>query len=66
MMPKQNRGTLEQYTARDLSRILGLSLNAIYGGFRKGDIPHLKIGGRIIVPKAAFDTWLADAGMGPR
>jgi excisionase family DNA binding protein len=35
-------------------RMLGLSRNAAYDAVRRGDIPVLKIGGRLLVPRAAL------------
>ena len=38
---------------------LGLGRNATYEAARKGDIPTIRIGGRILVPKAAFERMLS-------
>jgi len=53
------------YSARELSLKLGISLNGVYGGVRRGEIPHLKIGGRIVFPKQAINAWFAGPGCGP-
>ena len=41
---------------------LGISRNAAYEAVQRGEIPVLKIGKRILVPKAAFERMLAEAG----
>jgi len=42
-------------------RILGLSRNGAYEAARRGDLPTLRIGGRIFVVKDALDRMLAAA-----
>jgi excisionase family DNA binding protein len=37
---------------------LGLAKNAAYAAAHRGEIPTIKIGGRILVPKIAFDRML--------
>ena len=38
---------------------LGIGRNAAYQGVRRGEIPSIKVGGRILVPKRAFDELLS-------
>jgi excisionase family DNA binding protein len=40
---------------------LGISRNAAYHAVRNGEIPSIRIGKRIIVPRAAFEKLLARA-----
>jgi excisionase family DNA binding protein len=49
-------------TVSETSRILGLSRNATYEGVHTGQIPHLKIGKRILIPRAALERLLDDSG----
>jgi excisionase family DNA binding protein len=42
-------------------RVLGLSRNAAYEAVRRGDIPAVKIGGRLLVPRAALMRLLETA-----
>jgi len=42
-------------------RILGLSRNSAYEAARRGELPTLRIGGRIFVVKDALDRMLAAA-----
>ena len=48
----------ETYTAEEVARMLGLSLDAVYDGRRRGEIPGLKIGNRVLFPRRRFDAWL--------
>lgn len=42
----------------EAGRALGLGRNATYDGVKRGDIPSLKIGGRIVVPTATLRRML--------
>ena len=42
--------------------LLGLSINSVYLAVKTGQIPSLKIGARILIPKAALEKMLAEAG----
>ena len=41
---------------------LGISRNAAYAAARTGEIPTIRIGRRLLVPKVAFERMLAEAG----
>lgn len=41
---------------------IGISRSSAYQGLRRGEIPHLRIGKRIIIPRAAIREWLLAAG----
>lgn len=43
--------------------MLGLSRNASYEAAKRGDIPTIRIGKLLRVPKAAFLKFLQDAGV---
>ena len=47
----------------ELAQKLGLSAESVYRGIRQKQIPHLRVGRRLILPKAAVDHWLATAGV---
>jgi len=47
------------YSVEEAARLLGVGRNQAYEAARKGDIPTIKIGKRILVPRAAFDRLLA-------
>ena len=46
------------YNVREVSQMLSISLGGTYQLCRNGMIPALKLGGRWVVPKARFHTWL--------
>jgi excisionase family DNA binding protein len=55
MTRKQQEG--ETVSIREVHRTFGadqISKGAIYEAVKRGEIPHIKIGGRILVPR----TWL--------
>lgn len=46
----------------EVGDILGLRKNAVYAAAHRGEIPTIRIGGRILVPKSALDRMLEPAG----
>lgn len=48
----QDRQTL---TVEEAAARLGIGRNAAYDAVNRGDIPHIRIGRRIVIPKAALD-----------
>ncbi len=44
----------------ETGRALGLGKNAVYQAARNGQIPTLRIGRRILVPRAALERLLAE------
>jgi excisionase family DNA binding protein len=50
-------GTLT-YTVAEVANMLRLNLGGTYRMIRSGDIPAHKLGGRWVVPRRAFHTWL--------
>lgn len=44
--------------AAEVAHLLNLSLGSTYTLIRQGEIPALKMGGRLIVPKKRFHAWL--------
>ncbi len=47
-----------------VARLLGISRNRMYDLIAENEIPHIRLGHRIIVPRAALDEWLATAARG--
>lgn len=47
------------YDVPEAGRKAGLGRNASYEAVRRGEIPSIKIGGRILVPKARWDRILS-------
>ncbi|MHB0912081.1 MAG: helix-turn-helix domain-containing protein [Armatimonadota bacterium] len=61
-MNKLDPGAGEQkltYSVEEVARLLGISVNSSYDAVRQGEIPSIRIGRRILVPKAALDSKLA-------
>ena len=56
----ENRLTLN---CKETAAMLGLSKNSIYQGVFTGEIPHIKVGKRILIPRIALEKMLAEAGM---
>ena len=52
-------------TVTQASELLGVSRNAAYQAARAGEIPVIRIGRRLLVPKVAFDRMLESAGQKP-
>jgi excisionase family DNA binding protein len=50
----------------DVAKTLGVSRNAAYVAVRNGEIPSIRIGRRLVVPKAAVERMLEGAGQEPR
>jgi excisionase family DNA binding protein len=46
----------------ETANLLGLSRNATYQGVQSGAIPSIRVGKRILVPKAALDRMLECRG----
>ncbi len=47
----------------EAGEMLGLNKNAAYAAAKRGDIPTIRIGKLLRVPKAAFEKMLAEAGI---
>lgn len=50
------------YTVEHCGRLLGLSRGAAYSAANRGEIPVLRIGRRLVVPKRAFLRLLDSVG----
>lgn len=46
----------------EVGQMLGLTRNSTYEAAKRGDIPIIRIGKLLRVPKAAFDRMLQEAG----
>lgn len=51
------------YSVREVAQILGLGRNHTYGAIYRGEIPALRFGRRIVVPKEALDEILQNPSM---
>jgi excisionase family DNA binding protein len=46
------------YTVEEAAKLLGIGRNQAYEAARRGDFPTMRIGKRLLVPKAPFDRLL--------
>jgi excisionase family DNA binding protein len=46
-------------SVKDAAKRLGIGINQAYEGAKSGEIPSIRIGNRILVPKAALERLLA-------
>jgi excisionase family DNA binding protein len=53
-------------TVDQVAKALRISRNAAYAGVKAGEIPSIRIGRRVLVPKIAFERMLAEAGQRPQ
>lgn len=51
----------QTYTVSEVAKILGIGRNTAYEVCRNGEIPTIKIGGRILIPRSAIDELLDGA-----
>jgi len=57
------RGCTSTYSSvAELAEDIGLSERSTRAALRRGDIPHIRVGRRFILPKAAIAEWLRTAG----
>jgi len=59
MLENKSRATI---TVEEMAIRLGIGRNTAYQAVRTGEIPSIRIGRRILVPVAAFEKMLSDAG----
>ena len=50
------------YSVDEAAKMLGVSRNSAFAAAAKGDIPTIRIGRRLLVPKVQFDALLAGRG----
>ena len=49
-------------TVAEAAKLLGISRNSAYECVIRGEIPALRLGRRLVIPKAALDRMLSEAG----
>jgi excisionase family DNA binding protein len=49
-------------TVAELAEDLGISRTTAYTELRRGSIPHIRMGVRFVIPRAAVQEWLKNAG----
>jgi excisionase family DNA binding protein len=51
----------ETLTVREVARLLGVGKNCAYDAIRRGQVPSVRIGKRIVIPRSAFQRMLDEA-----
>lgn len=54
-----SRKDRQTYDVEEAARLLGIGRNQAYAAVRRGDIPCIKVGRRMVIPKASLDRLLA-------
>jgi excisionase family DNA binding protein len=53
-------------TAEQAHRLLGdrvISRGGFYAAIKRNEVPHLRLGKRILIPRVAFENWLQSASL---
>ncbi|MGD0620924.1 MAG: helix-turn-helix domain-containing protein [Thermacetogeniaceae bacterium] len=51
----------DAYSVREAAEKLGVSKDTVYDQVKAKTIPFRKLGGRVVIPKAALEKWLTEA-----
>jgi excisionase family DNA binding protein len=46
------------YTVEEVATMLGIARGKAYKHVRSGEIPSIRMGRRLLIPRARFHTWL--------
>lgn len=47
------------YSADEVAELLGLDRKSVYAAAKHNQIPHRRVGRRILFPRAAIEAWLS-------
>ncbi len=47
------------YTIPEAARLLGIGTKTAYRACRRNELPHRRIGRRVVIPRVALARWLA-------
>lgn len=61
-MPSEHNDEQLTISVPEAGRMLGIGRNQAYKAARNGDIPAIRVGRRLLVPKEALERMLAGAG----
>jgi excisionase family DNA binding protein len=56
----ENNNERLTYTVREAAHVLGLSRNSVYQGIATGEIPSVRIGRRLVIPRRKIRLLLGD------
>lgn len=57
-MAKEQEQKRLAYTVKEAAEMLGLSKSRLYEMVQFDEIPYMRIGGKILLPKKEFESWL--------
>ncbi len=60
-MKKEKDPAALTYSVAEAARLLGVSAFQAYAYCRRGEIPNIRLGGRVLVPRAALHRMLDEA-----
>jgi excisionase family DNA binding protein len=49
---------LRPFKVSEGKQLSGLGINQLYAGIKRGEIPSIRVGRRILLPRKAFLAWL--------
>ena len=52
-------------TVAEAARVLGIGRNLAYELVRRGELPSLKLGARVVIPRVALERLLGEAQLSP-
>jgi excisionase family DNA binding protein len=62
LMDQQQSASMTVDEAHELIGKDKISRGGFYAAIARGEVPHLRLGHRIIIPRKAFERWLDSAG----
>lgn len=48
------------YSVDEVAKLLGIGRNSAYRAVQTGELPSLRIGRRVVVPRRALEEWLTE------
>ena len=61
MTTETSRSERLTYTVEEAAELLGISRNSAYEAVRKGEIPTIRLGRRILIPRSRLEAMLDQA-----
>jgi excisionase family DNA binding protein len=61
-LPDTNPDDLRPFKVSEGKELSGLGLNQFYAAIRRGEVPSIRVGRRILLPRKAFMAWLNGGG----
>jgi len=54
------------YSVDETAEQLGVNRKSVYDAVKRNELPHIRVGHRILVPKVALDRLMADCAEGAK